>query len=127
MPAGSCGSCSPHRLRPVAADDDEHAIGYQVLPRGVPVVASDGVQIGTFDKALHHGREHLFDGMVVRTEEGRRFVDAPEVERITNRRVTLTIDAAQAAELPPHKGVLGRMEHGAQRRAARWKRRLGRD
>ena len=58
----------------VEEDPDEHAIGYQVLPRGTPVFAADGEQVGTFHKALHHGREHLFDGMVIATPEGKRFV-----------------------------------------------------
>ena len=47
-----------------------------------------------------NAREHIFDGIVVKTEKGDRFVDAPEVARITLRQVTLTIDAAEAAELP---------------------------
>ena len=106
--------------------DDEHAIGYQVLPRGTPVEAADGVQVGTFHKALHHGREHLFDGIVLKTEEGKRFVDAPEVARITNRRVILTIDSAAIAELPEHHGVLGPLQERAQHRARRVKRRFGR-
>ena len=105
-----------------AEDPDEHAVGYQVLPRGTPVHAADGERVGTFHKALHHGREHLFDGMVIDTEEGRRFVDAPEVERITNRRVTLTIDSAAARALPEHHGSLGLLPA----RARRMKRRLGR-
>ena len=109
------------------AEEDEHQIGYKVLPRGTPVVTADGAQVGTVAQVLDNAREHIFDGIVVKTAEGRRFVDAPEVASITNRQVTLTIDAAQAAELPPHKGMLGRLEHGAQRRANRWKRRLGRD
>ncbi|HEV3001073.1 MAG TPA: hypothetical protein VGW75_10085 [Solirubrobacteraceae bacterium] len=109
-----------------AEDPGEHAIGYQVLPRGTPVVAADGQEVGTFDRALHHGREHLFDGMVIRTEDGRRFVDAPEVARITNRRVTLSIDSAAVRELPEHKGALGGLQDRAQRRARRLGRRLGR-
>ena len=103
---------------------DEHAIGYQVLPRGTPVHATDGVVIGTFHKALHHGRENLFDGMVVKTEEGKRFVDAPEVARITNKRVLLTIDSAEARELPEPSGLLGSVQTRAQRRARRMRRRL---
>jgi hypothetical protein len=109
-----------------AEDPDEHAIGYQVLPRGTPVFAADGARVGTFHKALHHGREHLFDGMVIATEEGKRFVDAPEVARITNKRVLLTIDSAAVAELPEHHGVLGPLQERAQHRARRLKRRLGR-
>jgi hypothetical protein len=109
-----------------ADDPDEHAIGYQVLPRGTPVFAADGAQVGTFHKALHHGREHLFDGLVVSTPDGRRFVDAPEVDRITNRRVTLRIDGGAVAELPEHRGVLGPLGERARHRGRRWRRRLGR-
>ena len=89
-------------------DSDEHAIGYQVLPRGTPVEARDGQRVGTFDKAIHHHREHMLDGIVIRTDKGRLFVDAPEIARITNRRVTLTIDAAAVAALPPYRSFLGR-------------------
>ena len=89
-------------------DSGEHAIGYQVLPRGVPVEAADGTTIGSFDKAIHHQREHMLDGIVIRTESARLFVDAPEVARITNRRVILTIAPEEVAELPPYRGFLGR-------------------
>ena len=67
----SAGSVGPGTLRAVPDEDpDEHAIGYQVLPRGHARGGDGRVQVGTFHKALHHGREHLFDGMVVRTEDG---------------------------------------------------------
>jgi hypothetical protein len=89
-------------------DDDEHAIGYQVLPRGTPVEASDGTKVGDFVKAIHHAREHMLDGIVIRTSKGRYFVDAPEVARFTNRRVILTIDTAEVADLPPYRSFLGR-------------------
>ena len=85
----------------MAADDDDHQISYLALPRGVPVHASDGTQVGKVHRVLDNKREHIFDGIVVDTDSGRRFVDAPEVARITLRRVTLTIDAAEVAELPP--------------------------
>lgn len=89
------------------AEHDEHAIGYQLLPRGVPVVATGGEVIGTVDRVLDNAREHIFDGIVIRTDDGRRFVDAPEVARITNRRVLLTIDADQAKALPAHQANMG--------------------
>jgi hypothetical protein len=92
--------------------DDEHAIGYQVLPPGVPVEAADGTKIGTFDRAIHHAREHMLDGIVMRTENGRFFVDAPEIARITNRRVILTIDTTAVADLPPYRSFLGRRLRG---------------
>jgi PRC-barrel domain len=107
-------------------DDDGHQIGYKVLPRGTPVVTSDGVELGKVHQVLDNVREHIFDGIVVKTSERRVFVDAPEVARITERRVTLTIDAAEAADLPEHRGWRGALEHRARRSANRWRRRLGR-
>jgi hypothetical protein len=89
-------------------DDDDHQIGYKALPRGVPVHASDGALVGNVDQVLDNAREHIFDGIVLATPDGRRFVDAPEVARITARRVTLTIDSAQARELPAYGGMPGR-------------------
>jgi hypothetical protein len=108
----------------VAAEDDDHQIGYQALTRGVPVHASDGARVGKVHKVLDNAREHIFDGIVIVTDDGKRFVDAPEVARITRSRVTLTIDAAEAAELPPHRGMLGNVQTRAERTGRRWRRRL---
>jgi hypothetical protein len=107
-------------------DDDEHQIGYKALPRGVPVVTRDGIELGTVHRVQDNAREHIFDGIVINTKQGRRFVDAPEVERITTSRVTLTIDAEEAKNLPEHRGLRGSLETHAKRTGRRWKRRLSR-
>jgi hypothetical protein len=104
--------------------DDDHQIGYQALPRGVPVHASDGALVGKVHRVQDNAREHIFDGIVITTDKGRRFVDAPEVARITRARVTLTIDAAEAAQLPEHRGTLGSLQTRAERTGRRWRRRL---
>jgi sporulation protein YlmC with PRC-barrel domain len=106
--------------------EDDHQIGYQALPRGVPVVTSDGVELGTVHRVQDNAREHIFDGLVVSTPEGRVFVDAPEVARITARRVTLTIGAEEAQDLPTHHGMRGALETHAKRAGRRWKRRFSR-
>jgi hypothetical protein len=90
----------------------------------VPVHTSDGEQLGTVNRVLDNAREHIFDGIVVDTPKGRRFVDAPEVSRITRHRVTLSIDAAQATDLPEHRGMMGGLQTRAQRAGRRWRRRL---
>jgi len=82
-------------------DHDDHAISYKVLRRGTPVRSTDGVEVGTVHQVLDNTRENIFDGIVIATRDGQRFVDAPEVARITERAVTLTIDAAEAARLEP--------------------------
>ena len=104
--------------------DEDHQIGYQALPRGVPVHASDGALVGNVHRVQDNAREHIFDGIVITTDKGRRFVDAPEVARITRARVTLTIDAAAAADLPEHRGMLGSLQTRAERTGRRWRRRL---
>ena len=85
-------------------EDDDHQIGYQALPRGVPVHAADGTRVGVVYRVLDNKREHIFDGILLDTDAGRRFVDAPEVTRITRSRVTLSISAEEAAELPRESG-----------------------
>ncbi|HYI80743.1 MAG TPA: hypothetical protein VEW67_07780 [Thermoleophilaceae bacterium] len=87
------------------AIDDGTAISYTALPTGVPVYSSDEIVVGTVREVLDNARERIFDGIVFENEAGGRvFVDAPEVARTAERGVTLTLTAAQAAELPPHKG-----------------------
>ena len=109
---------------PTVTDDDGHAISYKVLPRGTPVRSADGVQVGTVRRAQETGREHIFDGIVIDTKDGKRFVDAPQVARIAERWVTLTISAAEAAELPPPGG--GMRQRVDQAKTVRRAKRAGR-
>jgi hypothetical protein len=106
-------------------DDDGPAISYKLLQRGTPVLTSDGTQIGHVDQVLDNVRENIFDGIVVRTAAGTCFVDAPEVGRMTERTVTLTIDAVQASELPSRdpKGGGGEFKANPKSRWSPWKRR----
>ena len=48
--------------------DDGPAIHYAAVPRGTPVYASDGTQVGTVDQVVDNYREHILDGIVIRTE-----------------------------------------------------------
>ena len=89
-----------------APDDAGDQIGYLVLAKGTPVVTTDGVTLGTVARVQDNAREHIFDGLVVKTEDGRVFVDAPEVARIYERRVELTVDSSFT--FPPHRGLFGR-------------------
>jgi hypothetical protein len=83
----------------VSLDDDAgDPISYQALQRGTPIVASDGVELGTVERVIDNPKEHIFDGIVMRSDDGLLWVDAPEVARITERLVTLTIDSATAKQ-----------------------------
>ncbi len=109
----------------VHEDDEGHAVSYKVLAPGTAVWTSDGVEVGRVREVLENEREHIFDGIVVDTAAGQRFVDAPEVARIAERRVTLVLDAAAAADLP-ERDAKGAPEFGADVRAGRLARFLGR-
>lgn len=79
-----------------------HAIHYSAVKRGTPVYSSDDVEIGKVDQVVDNYREHILDGFVIETKDRSIvFADAPEVSRTFENGVTLTIDAAAAAELPP--------------------------
>jgi len=86
--------------------DDGIAISYKALRRGTPVRASDGVEVGKVRRVLDNTRENIFDGLVVETRQGMRFVDAPEVARIAELAVTLTIPADEVAELPAPRSLM---------------------
>jgi hypothetical protein len=109
--------------------DDGIAISYKALRRGTAVRSSDGVEVGKVRKVLDNARENIFDGIVVETRKGMRFVDAPEVGHVAERAVTLTITAAEVAELSEPSSLVKQRFNQAgivrrTRRAGRdWKRR----
>ena len=80
----------------------------------------EGDELGTVAEVLENEAEHIFDGIVVATPQGERFVDAPEIARITGAQVSLSLDAAEAARLPE------RDPKGAPEFKANVKRRFGR-
>lgn len=91
--------------------DDGPAISYLALHRGTRVRASDGTEVGRVLRVQDNAREHIFDGLVVETRHGRRFVDAPEVAHIAERAVTLAIAADDVAALPvPRSRMLQRLD-----------------
>jgi hypothetical protein len=106
--------------------DDGHAISYKVLRRGTPVRSSDDVEIGRVRRVQDNARENIFDGIVIETKAGRRFVDAPEVAHVAERVVRLTITAAEAEALPePGSLLAARVDQATTvRRARRFGRRL---
>jgi sporulation protein YlmC with PRC-barrel domain len=86
--------------------DEGQPIHYSAVERATPVISSDGIEVGKVEQVVDNYREHILDGFVIKATDGAaRFVDGPEVARTTDRAVTLTIDAAGAAQLPaPEQG-----------------------
>lgn len=75
-------------------------IAYTALERGTAVVSSDGREFGTVEHVLAVDEVDVFDGIVVKTAEGIRFVDADRVGTIYPTRVETTLSDAEADALP---------------------------
>ena len=83
---------------------DDTAISYMAAVPGTPVLSSTGTQIGTLEHVLQIPGLDVFDGIVIATHGGLRFIDADQVGQITRSHIQSTVDDAQASQLPPPDG-----------------------
>ncbi|MDX6233311.1 MAG: hypothetical protein QOH68_2326, partial [Nocardioidaceae bacterium] len=83
----------------------EEPISYTVLAVHTPMLTSSGKQFGTVEHVLQVPDLDLFDGIVVSTPDGVRFVDRDQVDRITKEAVHCALTDAQAAELAAPDGA----------------------
>ena len=77
-----------------------HPIAYTALEAGTPVQTSDGYQFAAVQAVLVDEKVSVFDGIVVQTAEGTRFVDADQISAIYTTYVCTTLSAEHAASLP---------------------------
>ena len=69
------------------------------------MLTSSGKQIGTLEHVLEVPAVDVFDGIVITTQAGLRFIDADYVQEITPSHITCSLDDAQAARLPAPDGA----------------------
>jgi uncharacterized protein YrrD len=82
--------------------DEGAPIAYQMLDEGVPVLASDGEQVGTVGAVLSAPEKDVFHGLLINTpDQGIRFLQAGDIASIHENGVDLRIDSTAAASLPP--------------------------
>jgi hypothetical protein len=79
-------------------------ISYQGVPLDVPVLSSTDEKFGTLDKVLQIPSEDLFDGVIVHTAHGKRFVDRDQIDEITTKYIKCNLDAAAVEALPKPDG-----------------------
>ena len=85
--------------------DEGLPIAYEVLEKGVPVLASDGEQVGTVHHVVAAREQEIFHGLVISVPSGgRRFVEAADVASLHERGVDLRIDSTAAQSLPQPGG-----------------------
>jgi len=91
----------PRAVRLLSVDEGA-PIAYELLDPGVPVLASDGEQVGTVAAVLQASEQDIFHGLLIDTpHHGSRFVEAAAIASIHERGVDLRIGSAAARELPP--------------------------
>lgn len=85
--------------------DDPEPVSYEGVPSGVPLLSSSGRQFGTLAKVLEIPEEDLFDGVIVKTHHGRRFVDRDQIAEITTEYIKCDLDDAATQALPEPSGT----------------------
>ncbi len=76
---------------------------YLQISDGVPVLSSDGHEIGKLELVLADDATDIFDGIIIDTRAGPggwRFADATQVEEMHEAGSVLALDAEQCRELP---------------------------
>ena len=81
-------------------DTPDHPIAYTALQPGTPVQTSSGHEFATVQAVLVDEKVSVFDGIVVQTAEGARFVDADQVSSIYTTYVRTTLSTEEAGNLP---------------------------
>jgi hypothetical protein len=90
----------------VEAMDEGLPVCYQLLEKNVPVLASDGEQVGTVNHVVSAPEQDIFHGLVINTPgHGHRFVPAEEIASLHEHGVDLRIDSAAVASLAPPSGA----------------------
>jgi hypothetical protein len=90
----------------VGGMDEGLPIAYTVLDKGVPVLTSDGLEVGTVHHVVAAQEQDIFHGVVIATKTlGRRFVPAEDIASLHEHGVDLRIDSAEVANLPVPGGA----------------------
>lgn len=83
-------------------------IAYEVLEKNVPVLASDGAQVGMVHHVVAAPEKDVFHGLVIDVPgHGLRFVEAADCAELHERGVDLSIDSTAAQSLPEPGGGAG--------------------
>lgn len=88
--------------------DEGPPSSYLLLAKDTPVFGSDGGVAGKVKEVLCDPGDDIFDGLVLATPLGDRYLQADQVIAIHERGVDVAIPAAQALQLPapvPHRRI----------------------
>ena len=80
-------------------------VSYQGVKLGTPVLSSTGRECGTLAKVLEIDSEDVFDGIILATHHGHRFVDRDQIAEITTAYIKCALDDAAMESLPEPSGT----------------------
>lgn len=80
-------------------------ISYLALEAGTPVQGASGRVFGTVEHVLQVPEEDLFDGIVVSTDQGLRFVDRDQITLMTANAVHCALGDDELGNLPKPQGT----------------------
>lgn len=83
---------------------DGKPISYLALETGTPVLSVSGSEFGTVAHVLQIPELDEFDGIVVSTKGGHRFIDRDQITEITSTGVQSNLSDEQTASLPAPDG-----------------------
>ena len=82
-------------------------ISYMALEKGTQVLGRSGRKIGNVEHVLQVPELDLFDGIVVATPDGHRFIERDKIEEISTTAVRCSIADDEIADLAkPHGDVV---------------------
>jgi hypothetical protein len=88
--------------------DEGPPSSYLLLAKDTPVFGSDGGVVGKVKEVLCDPGDDIFDGLVLTTSLGDRYLEADDVTAIHERGVDVSIPAAYVSQLPlpaPHRRI----------------------
>ena len=83
---------------------DETPVSYEAAVPHSPVLTGTGTTIGHLEHVLEVPELDIFDGIVVATHHGLRFIDADRVRQFRLTEIRCTISDEEAAQLPAPDG-----------------------
>ena len=84
--------------------DEGQPISYLALGTGTPVLSSSGSEFGTVAHVLQIPQLDEFDGIIVSTKQGHRFVDRDRITGITTTQVRCALSDEETTSLPAPDG-----------------------
>ncbi len=79
-------------------------ISFAAATRGTPVLSRSGTRIGTLEHVLDVAELDIFEGIVIATHHGLRFIDAEHLPEFTTTHIQSSLSDEEAATLPPPDG-----------------------